>query len=357
MMADKVNSHWCTMPVLLAMGKIFIQKYWLSRHLILSVYLPVFNILFFALILMTNGQFSIEVFWHLSAYIWITLLLCWLVSTCYIELKVLPVKNGLYFFLVYSCCVLFSSIAAYFIMLLIGDAQVTQGKSPVAPAMLAQVEVLLFTALSYIFELKKHQLMLQANFKMARFKRLKSQLNPHMLFNSLNLITSEIEDNPKKAVKIVNELAVLLRHFLKKSDVQLLPLKEEISLIERYLFIQKMRFADRLNYQIDIDESLNSWPFPALTLQPLIENCIVHGFLNKQGTGNIRLRVRSVAGQLCVELEDNGVGFDVDSSRHGKGLDIVKQTLNLLFGDKYEFAINSRVGAGTYVRFMIPAKG
>jgi len=132
----------------------------------------------------------------------------------------------------------------------------------------------------------------------AKLEALKNQVNPHFLFNSLNILTSIIEEDSKTAVKYVNELSKVYRYLLKNENENLVPLHEEISFIQSYLFLLKLRFSDNLQIDIGLDEN-KPQSIPPSTLQILIENAIKHNEISNSHT--LKIGIFQQNGHIVVE--------------------------------------------------------
>lgn len=168
--------------------------------------------------------------------------------------------------------------------------------------------------------------------KEAELFKLRQQLQPHFLFNSLNSINALIGSRPEEARKMVQQLSDFLRGTIKKEDTQWVTLQEELQYLQLYLDIEKVRFGNRLNTEIEIDENTKQLKLPALLLQPIVENAIKFGLYDTIGETVIRL--------YAVKEEDNLVikvlnPFDPETSSPkqgtGFGLKSVQRRLYLLF--------------------------
>ncbi len=331
--------------------------FWYSRGMILLLYLPLFNFTFFSIAVTNIGFANLSFLSGLALYMWtssaVSLFFAWL-SEQFITLDEDSIKT---FILKYSFCAILAWYCSFILLQwldLMRPPSVVQAKMPVLPLMIVLMEVFLFAALKYIFKQQQQQVILRANYKEAQFRALKAQLNPHMLFNSLNLISSEIEHNPKNASLLVDELAELLRKVLRSSNNLVLPLYQEIELTKHYLVIQKMRFEHRLEYCLDIEEDCKQIKIPALILQPFVENCILHGFASKKETGKIKIKITKNQQILIIVIQDNGVGFVPSLLKKGHGISIVKDTLMLIYGHEYSLKIDSIIQQGTKVVIKIP---
>jgi hypothetical protein len=122
----------------------------------------------------------------------------------------------------------------------------------------------------------------------ARYEALRAQINPHFLFNSLNSLTTMVQDN-KPAVDYVGNLSDLLRYMLKSGEKELVLIRDEISIMNSYISLQKMRFPDTLNIKVDVPESFYHFVVPPLVLQMLVENCIKHNIISKENPLNVEI--------------------------------------------------------------------
>ncbi len=196
----------------------------------------------------------------------------------------------------------------------------------------------------------------------ADFKLLQSQINPHFLFNTLNTIAQMAYiDGAEKVANLVWSLSDLLRFSLRKTE-ELIPLREELKMLDNYLHIQRSRFGDRLRVTVAADPGLDGALIPCMLLQPLVENAIVHGFELRGGEGAIGVTVRRDGDRLLCRVEDNGLGFDpaavpAAGKSGGIGLGSVKNRLQYYFKDRYRFVIHSEKGEGTTVEISFPASG
>jgi len=142
-------------------------------------------------------------------------------------------------------------------------------------------------------------------------KLLRSQLNPHFIFNSLSTVqNSIINEQPALANQYLSRFSKLMRNILDSSTIETIPVEEELYTIVNYLALQKIRYGDKFDYQIDVDESIDTsgTALPPMLAQPFIENSIEHGFRQKETKGMIWIRFRPQENYLVLEIEDNGIG-------------------------------------------------
>ena len=189
---------------------------------------------------------------------------------------------------------------------------------------------------------------------------LSSQINPHFLYNTLDTIIwmAEFQDS-QRVVQVTKSLATYFRLALNQGK-DLISLSDEINHVRQYLFIQKQRYGDKLDYEIDENPSFDNLVLPKLVLQPLVENALYHGIKEKEGQGHIKLSVQKKDSGLVIRIEDDGVGFQNpgDNSqsnlkRGGVGLQNVDQRLKLHFGENYQMKIDYAPEKGTTVEIYI----
>lgn len=168
--------------------------------------------------------------------------------------------------------------------------------------------------------------------KEAELFKLRQQLQPHFLFNSLNSINALIGSRPEEARKMVQQLSDFLRGTIKKEESQWVTLQEELQYLQLYLDIEKVRFGNRLATEIEVDESARQLKLPALLLQPVVENAIKFGLYDTTGETVIRINVMKDGNNLAIKVQNP---FDPETSSPkqgtGFGLNSVQRRLYLLF--------------------------
>jgi two-component sensor histidine kinase len=174
----------------------------------------------------------------------------------------------------------------------------------------------------------------ESSLAVARAEAQKMQLQPHFLFNTLNMIAELVHEEPDKADAMLIALSGLLRLTMETAGEQELPLRRELEIIERYLTIMHARFEDRLKFQLGIDPATHAALVPAFLLQPLVENAIEHGLGPRMAGGLISIRSRRVGGLLHLCVSDNGVGLNgTKAGPEGLGLGNTRNRLRELYGD------------------------
>lgn len=196
---------------------------------------------------------------------------------------------------------------------------------------------------------------LETRLAQARLQALQMQLNPHFLFNTLHAISSLMHKNVEAADRMLTRLSDLLRHALESTDTQVVPLREELDFLRRYLEIEQTRFGSRLAVRFDIaPESLEA-EVPNLVLQPLVENAIRHGIEPLASAGQIELYARREAGMLLLQVLDNGKGLPPGAPLdEGVGLANTRARLEQLYGSGHRLEAANRPEGGFAVRIAIP---
>jgi sensor histidine kinase YesM len=220
-----------------------------------------------------------------------------------------------------------------------------------------------------LMEEQKRRVELEKELKISELKALQSQINPHFLFNVLNTIGRlALIEKAEKTQEIVYSLAELLRYVLKNTDSKV-TVREDIEYIEKYLKIQSIRFGNRVNYKICIEEGIEDIKIPVMILQPFVENAISHGLEPSGKEGNIKIEAYSLEHDIIIKISDDGVGIPQSkmdtllskntnnyntSKSNGIGVYNTNRRLTNYFGKDYKVNINSKLNAGTTVKIKIP---
>lgn len=199
--------------------------------------------------------------------------------------------------------------------------------------------------------------------KDAELKNLEAQINPHFIFNLLNMIYwKSIKQNAPEITELVSKLAELIRGTINVRGKQKIQLEQELTYVKIYLELQKQRFGNRLNYRINVeDDSLYRYFIPKLLIQPVVENAVVHGLEEKREGGTVVLSVWEEDDGLYIKVTDDGVGFNpadppkqTDGTNNHVALDNVRKRIRLLYKDPYGMKIESQIGKGTSITFHLP---
>lgn len=193
---------------------------------------------------------------------------------------------------------------------------------------------------------------------MSRVNMMVSQIQPHFLYNTLTSIANICEKDPKTARQAIVDFSDYLRVNLDSLKCnQAVPFEKELEHCKTYLSFEKMRFEEDLNVEFDIQTS--DFRIPILSVQPLLENAVKHGICNKPGGGTVRLSTYRRDGRICVEISDDGIGFDPSAVLHNDshqhiGLENVRYRIHQMC--KGEMTVESTLGAGTKVTISLPEK-
>jgi two-component system, sensor histidine kinase YesM len=219
--------------------------------------------------------------------------------------------------------------------------------------------------LQQIHELITENFAKQLLIKETQFKALQAQINPHFLYNTLESINwlAKMNGQPKIS-SMVESLGFLLRSSISMKS-PLIPIREELDMVKHYITIQKCRFEERLDFEIDIPEDILDCQIPKLTLQPIIENAIQYALEPKIELCRIRLFGRIEEGRLVLVVEDDGAGMDAqllekvrqgEASSRGSGIGLtnIAERIVIAFGEPYGLHVESEPGIGTKVTVMLP---
>ncbi|WP_391559992.1 sensor histidine kinase [Robertmurraya sp.] len=216
-------------------------------------------------------------------------------------------------------------------------------------------------------ELQENKILLQES----QFRSLQSQINPHFLFNTLNTLSKKAYlEGSEETSDLLVSVAGLLRYNLKQID-RSVTLYEEVAVLKQYMDIQKARFTERLKLYLDVDEDCLSVRIPALTLQPIIENAVIHAIEPREEGGIIWFRVKDGEDMITIEIEDDGKGMDkkkiqqileentmeMEGHSTGIGFSNVVKRLRLFYGYDHVIDIFSDKGNGTKVVLYIQKEG
>ena len=184
---------------------------------------------------------------------------------------------------------------------------------------------------------------------------LRSQINPHFFFNTLNAATSCIWSEPDKTRWILVKLAAILRKLLHGTE-DFVPLSSEIEFIDDYLSLEQARFgAERIRVEKSIDPRALDVPVPTMLLQPLVENAVRHGISGRVDGGTIRVEADTDGEIISISVRDDGEGFEGDAEE-GIGLGNVRERLSVAYGLAQSMTIESVPGQGTDIRIEIPVE-
>jgi two-component sensor histidine kinase len=194
---------------------------------------------------------------------------------------------------------------------------------------------------------------LDAQLADARLNALRAQLNPHFLFNTLNGISTLVDEDPPGARRMIARLSDLLRHTLSEGDEQEIRLARELEMLRLYLDIMEVRFQGKLEVSIETEKSLDDALVPNLVLQPLVENAFRHGIALMQTAGRVAVRAERDDGDLVLTVRDNG-GGPANPVREGVGLTNTRARLAQLYGARQRLALTADENGGARVEVRFP---
>jgi two-component system, LytTR family, sensor kinase len=319
---------------------------------------------------------------HSWARLFITLMLSWLVWVLatplvlrfgrQFPLRMRPDSRWLIHIVACTLIGLVSSVWEAWLEFVLNPLLKPAGAGPFQPLWLETMysEALLYLslyaallAISYILDsrqrLIRHQIetaRLNEQFSKAQLDALRRQIEPHFLFNALHAISGLIrEKRNDDAVTMISGLSDFLRKVVDVSDRQVVPLREEMQFLQKYLDIQKVRFADRLKLSVDVPEELLGAAVPSLILQPIVENAIKHGISRECRGGWIRVAAFRSNGFLSFRVYNDGANLaqDRESAQSGVGLANLRSRLRMLYGDEFEFSLRNQA-AGVEVLMSVP---
>ena len=219
----------------------------------------------------------------------------------------------------------------------------------------------IFYTIIYHRNLKQKE-MEQAELKIltrdAELKALKLQMNPHFLFNSLNSINALVTKDAALARKMIAQLSELLRMSLESHDKLLIPLKEELDLVHTYLAIEQMRFGEKMIVREDVEPGLLTKSFPAMLLQPLLENAVKHGIANTRSGGTISLSIQQddqrIVGTVINETSDENIQSKTTKNGNGISINNIRQRLDRMYGNNYRWQVDMSDKNKFKIEFEIP---
>lgn len=226
-------------------------------------------------------------------------------------------------------------------------------------------------ALDLLHAEELEKLEIERRLETTKLDLLKSQVNPHFLFNTLNVIAGmAILEDAQTTEKMITALSSLFRYNLKTDDI-VVPLARELKVVEDYMYLQQMRFGERITYDIICDADKERMMVPAFTFQPLVENAIIHGLSHEEEGGKLRIRIRLREDKLHICIGDTGKGMSEEellalrenlqkqrlkeAVHSGIGLGNIYRRINAMYPEG-RVEIYSREAAGTVVKIVIPQK-
>lgn len=203
---------------------------------------------------------------------------------------------------------------------------------------------------------QKH--LVEAQREEAKLAALLARTHPHFLFNSLNSIAALVEEDPKAAERAIVQLAALFRYVLEGAASTQVRLREELAFVRAYVALESLRFGERMEFEVDVDDSLADALILPLLVQPLVENAIRHGVAAKSSRGKVRLRAKGVGEIVRIDVDDDGPG-PLGSNHRGSGTSQadMQVRLQLAYGGRARFTTGASELGGFRATLELPRNG
>ncbi len=322
---------------------------------IFLLFWPSFNLVIAVLTLMSLGEASLETILKAGSKLWLVFALAYILVT---NLKLISLdkfaEKGLINQLIVHA-ITFIILFSMFSPIVEFPNQGNLPKVMIIPFVLLMLQIVVYVAVMHIFQQQRKAFDANLIIKDAELNALRAQGNPHFLFNTLNLIATELPDAPSKAQELIYDLADLLRSSIELSNQKFTSVAEEINWVELFLTIQQKRFQDRLSFTIEVGKDTESLRLPALILQPVIENTVKHAVAPFTYKAKITVKTSVDRNKLTIKVLDSGPLKADRQLQEGEGFRIIRKTLNLHYPDSHSFSFHSSKGGGI-ASITIPAE-
>lgn len=222
--------------------------------------------------------------------------------------------------------------------------------------LLISIWMLIYIVFHYVEKNRNDQfdrLRLETTVKELELKTIKSHINPHFIFNSLNSIRALVDENPERARRAITELSNILRSSMQAEKSETVPLEKELDIVKDYLALEQMRFEERLKVEMDIDEDTLQQPVPPMMLQTLVENAIKHGISKQMSGGKVRVVAHSSGNHLELMVQNTGQ-LTGAMNENGFGIKSTEDRLNLMYQGKATFEIKNIDGNMVESKVIMP---
>lgn len=322
---------------------------------IFLIFWPSFNLIITTLTLMSLELASLPTIFNAGVRLWLVFAIAYVVVT---NLRLIGldkfaekalinqiIVHAIIFIIIFS---LFSPIVE------LTEAD-NMPKVMVVPFAFLMLQIVVYVAVKHIFQQQREVFEANLIVKDAELNLLRAQGNPHFLFNTLNLIATELPEAPVKAQELIYDLADLLRSSIELSNQKFTTVAEELNLVGLYLKIQQKRFQDRLSCHIDIGKGTEQLQLPSLILQPIIENTVKHAVAPFTNKAHITVKTILKSNTLSIEVLDTGPMQMDHKLKEGEGFRIIKKTLKLHYSNNHSFSFHSSAEGGK-TSISIPAE-
>ena len=214
----------------------------------------------------------------------------------------------------------------------------------------------LFYFIYHYFKRYNLSLKHEAVFRQMELENLKSQLNPHFIFNSLNSIRALVDENPGKSKLAITQLSNIMRKSLGTDQSRLINFEQELETVKDYLSLEDVRYEERLRASLDIDRESYHFNVPPMMIQTLVENGIKHGISKLKKGGELQLKTQVVNNNLKIEIRNSGQYFlqNDETREEGLGIKNTLKRLRLIFGKEASFEINNESDKHVLTKLTIP---
>lgn len=316
------------------------------ENLVFLVLWPGINATLIAVIMIDVGRFELDAFLIAATKIW-TIFGLSLIALKLVRLLPAPALHQDNFTIQFVLhCAAIVSVGAIVGPIVQPPADANIELSLVAPRVFLMLEIAVYLGVLRLLTDQERMYSEQAARREAELGLMRSQSNPHFLFNTLNLITSEISHAPERAKEIVFDLSDLLRESLSIARSESSTVNQEFSLVTLYLQLQQKRFEDRLTYEVNVADEAECIEVPPLLLQPIVENTIKHAVAPHAKKTHITATASVEGDALVIEFRDSGPAFDDSQINEGNGFRILRGTLDLRYGKNHLCTLRSTEDGG-----------
>ncbi|MEM1187880.1 MAG: histidine kinase [Pseudomonadota bacterium] len=327
----------------------------LSALVILFLW-PTFNILVIAVVRSELGVYDVDSLMSVAVRLYLSFAIAFLVKE-FIETRFPASFPGTHFGRQLALYVLAFSVGGIVVVATTPEPTVPEmPRIRVIPLLFLFFEMLVFVAAITILAQRERNQAMALNLKQAQINLLRSQINPHFLFNTLNLLASEIARSPETAQEIVYDLADLLRDSMKAGERAELSIGEEVGLATQYLQLQEKRFPDRFSFAVHVDPEVSQRRIPALLLQPGVENAIKHGVAKTRARAHLDITAKKKNGDIELTVANTGGLGEAAAPKPGDGFRILSETLDLYYPGRHAMDFE-RTEHGAVLSIRIPARG
>lgn len=326
------------------------------QKLAFLIILPLTNLVFVAAVLHDNEKFNFQTIGHVAIRVWVIFGLAYVVFQSLEKHLPRVIRKDCFICQLALHILIIVGIASFFAPVFGHPDSLHSAQSLEVPRLfIITLEITLYVIVLRILDEQTKAFSTMLILKESELNVLRSQSNPHFLFNTLNLINSEISDDPDNAKEIVYDLADLLRKYLKMAQQSFTTVSEELKLVNLYLTLQQKRFKDRLTFDIDFAHETHRLQIPALLLQPVVENSIKYAVAPYAAKAHVKVSTNLTDKNLVVVFKDTGPLFNDKAIEEGDGFRILRKTLDLHYANNYELSLKSTETGGEF-KVCIPIR-